>query len=73
MKVIGILGAAALLGVAGCASTEMRAESSSHCEANISTRVLASDCEATTTRTARPIGKVQQRNGAVTAELARGA
>jgi TRAP-type uncharacterized transport system substrate-binding protein len=72
MKVIGIFGAAALLSVAGCASNELRAEASSHCEANISTRVLASDCDATTFRSGRPVGKVQQRNVAVDSALRQG-
>ena len=69
MKVIGIVGAAALLGLAGCASGEIRADASSHCEANISSRVLASDCSVTRTTSSRSTGKAQQRNPAVDAAL----
>lgn len=72
MKAIGLLGAAALFGVAGCASHDLRAEASSHCQANLSTRVLASDCDATTSRPSRSIGKIQQRNAAVDAALRQG-
>jgi len=73
MKITGVLGASALLALAGCASNDLRADASGHCAANISSRVLASDCAAPVARTSPALRKVQQRNPAVDGALRQGA
>jgi hypothetical protein len=69
MAAIGLTG---LVALGGCATTDMAADASSHCEANISTRVRASDCAAEArTRSGLPYYKYQQRNTGVDASLRR--
>lgn len=72
MKTMTILGAAALLALAGCASTDYRAEAP-NCPANLSSRVVNAECVMGSTQSARGIGKVQQRNPGVDAALRQGA
>lgn len=69
MTAIGLTG---LVALGGCASTGMNAEASSHCEANISSRVRASDCGAEArARSGLPNYKYQQRNTGVDGSLRR--
>ena len=72
MKTTSILGAAALLTLAGCASADLRA-AGPHCPANLSSRVVVAECVTGTTQSARGLGKVQQRISAVDAALRQGA